>query len=334
MPHSVWAGLGLTLVAGLGSGNCMFPMKLARRWKWENLWLIFSLISLVAIPWILAFCLVGRLWSVYSATGPGAMALPFLLGAGWGIAQILFGLSIARLGLALGYAIIIGLGSLGGTLIPLAINNRSVIASPKGALILAGLAVMIAGIIISARAGSQREQGTGRMVGASYAAALGLAILCGLMAPMINYAFAFGQAVANHATELGSSPAQAAFAVWPVALAGGLIPNLGYSFYLLSKNGTWGLYREASWHDAALATLMGLLWMGAVAVYGVASVYLGSLGTSVGWGLFQIFMIITATLSGVMTGEWTNAPRRAKVLLISGLTGLTAATALLVIGNK
>lgn len=103
MPHSVWAGLGLTLLADLGSGNCMFPMKFARRWKWENLWLIFSLVSLVAIPWILALGLVGKLWSVYSATSIGAMVLAFLLGAGWGIAQILFGLSVARLGLALGY---------------------------------------------------------------------------------------------------------------------------------------------------------------------------------------------------------------------------------------
>ena len=334
MPHAVWAGLGLTLLAGLGSGNCMFPMKFARRWKWENLWLIFSLVSLVALPWILALCFVGRLGSVYSTTGVGSMTLPFLLGAGWGIAQILFGLSIARLGLALGYAIIIGLGSLGGTLIPLAINNRSVIASPKGALILTGLAVMIAGIIISARAGSQREQGTNRLIGASYTAALGLAILCGLMAPMINYAFAFGQAVANHATELGSSPAEAAFAVWPVALAGGLLSNLGYSLYLLFKNGTWGLYREAPWHDAALATLMGLLWMGAVAVYGVASVYLGNLGTSVGWGLFQIFMIITANLSGLLTGEWSGAPAGARGKLYAGLALLVVATLLLAGANR
>jgi L-rhamnose-H+ transport protein len=312
----------------------MFPMKFARRWKWENLWLIFSLVSLVAIPWILALCLVGGLGSVYSATGLGAMALPFLLGAGWGIAQILFGLSVARLGQALGYAIIVGLGSLGGTLIPLAINNRSVIASPKGALILAGLAVMMAGIVVSARAGSQREQGTGRMAGASYAAALGLAILCGVMAPMLNYAFAFGQALANRATELGSSPAEAAFAVWPVALAGGLLPNLGYSLYLFSKNGTWGLYREASLHDAGLATLMGILWMGAVAVYGVASVYLGSLGTSVGWGLFQIFIIITANLSGLLAGEWSGAPGGARGKLYTGLALLILATLLLAIANR
>lgn len=334
MPHSAWAGLGLTLLAGVGSGNCMFPMKFARRWKWENLWLIFSLVSLLALPWILALCLVGRLWSVYSTIGNSAMALPFLLGAGWGIAQILFGLSIARLGLALGYAIIIGLGSLGGTMIPLAINDRSVIASPKGALILAGLAVMIAGIILSARAGSQREQGTNRVIGASYAAALGLAILCGFMAPMINYAFAFGQAVANHAAELGSSPAKAAFAVWPIALAGGMLPNLGYSLYLLFKNGTWGLYREASWHDAGLATSMGLLWMGAVALYGVASVYLGSLGTSVGWGLFQIFMIMTANLSGLLTGEWSSSPAGARGKLYAGLALLIVATVLLAAANR
>ncbi len=334
MSQSVWAGLGLMLLAGLGSGNCMFPMKFTRRWKWENLWLIFSLVSLLVVPWILALSLVGGLASVYSSTGLDAMTLPFLLGAGWGIAQILFGLSIARLGLALGYAIIIGLGSLGGTLIPLVINSRSVILSSKGALVFTGLAVMIAGIAVSALAGSKREQGTNRPVGASYAAALGMAIVCGLMAPMINYAFAFGQSIATHATKLGSSPAEAAFAVWPVALAGGLLPNLFYSLYLLWKNGTWGLFREAPGHDAALATSMGLLWIGAFALYGVASVYLGDLGTSVGWGLFQIFMIITANLSGLLTGEWRTAPVGARNQLYAGLSLLVVATVLLAAANR
>jgi len=334
MSLSVWTGLGLTLLAGLACGNCMFPMKLARRWQWENLWLIFSLVSLVALPWILAASLVGRLAAVYALTGLGGMALPFFLGAGWGIAQILFGLSIARLGLALGYAIIVGLGSLGGTLIPLAINNRSVIASSKGALIFTGLAVMTAGIIVSARAGSRREQGTGRPAGASYATALALAVVCGLMAPMLNYSFAFGQIIATHATELGSSPTRAAFAVWPITLAGGLLPNLGYCIYLLSKNGSWRLYRGASWHDASLATSMGLLWMGSMAIYGVAAVYLGKLGTSVGWGLFQIFMIITANLSGLLTGEWRAAPHAARHQLYSGLALLILATLLLATSNR
>ena len=48
--------------------------------------------------------------------------------------------------------------------------------------------------------------------------------------------------------------------------------------------------------DVWFGCLMAVFWMGAVAIYGVASVYLGTLGTSVGWALFQIFMIMTANL--------------------------------------
>jgi L-rhamnose-H+ transport protein len=334
MPESVWIGLGLTLLAGLGSGNCMLPLKFARKWRWENLWLIFTLVSLGAIPWLLALFFVPRLGSVYASVGVGQMTLPFLLGAGWGIAQILFGLSIERLGLALGYAIIIGLGSLGGTLVPLVFNNRGVFITPRGALILVGLAVMVAGIAVSARAGSRREQGIHRTEGSGYARALALAILCGLMAPMINYAFAFGQAIANRAVHLGSSPVQAAYAVWPIALAGGLLPNLFYSVFRLFRNGTWGLFREAPVRDGSLAVSMGVLWMGAVAVYGVASVYLGELGTSVGWGLFQIFMIITANCGGLLAGEWRSVPAAPRNQLYAGLALLIAATLLLAAANR
>jgi hypothetical protein len=66
----------------------------------------------------------------------------------------------------------------------------------------------------------------------------------------------------------------------------------------------------------------------------MSATYLGSFGTSIGWGLFQIFMIMTATLSGVMMGEWKGAPRAARLLLVLGLACLTGATALLAMGNQ
>ena len=50
----VWGGLALTLLAGLGSGNCFLPMKFVRRWQFENIWLVFSLVSLAVVPWALA----------------------------------------------------------------------------------------------------------------------------------------------------------------------------------------------------------------------------------------------------------------------------------------
>ena len=334
MPAIVWGGLALTLVAGLCSGNSMLPMKFARRWQWENTWLIFSLFSLVIIPWALAILLAGNLRGIYCSLLPGQLLLPFILGTAWGVAQVLFGLSVARLGQALGFAIIISLGSLGGTLVPLLFKNRAVFRTSNGALILSGLAVMLAGIALSARAGSRREHGAKKETGSGYALALVLAVLCGLLAPMINYAFVFGQQIAVRAIQLGISPIRAAYTVWPVTLAGGLLPNLAYCFYLLSKKKTWTIFRGPWLPDAGFAVLMAVLWMGALAIYGVASVCLGALGTSVGWGLIQILSIMTANIGGLVTGEWTAAPISARRTLYAALALLTVATAMLAAGNR
>ena len=84
------------MVAGLFSGNCMLPMKFVRSWKWENIWLVFSVISLLVIPWALALTLVGNLFATYAALSARQLAVPVVLGAEWGISQVLFGISVAR----------------------------------------------------------------------------------------------------------------------------------------------------------------------------------------------------------------------------------------------
>jgi L-rhamnose-H+ transport protein len=333
MSPSVLAGLALILLAGLMAGNCMLPMKFRRRWQWENTWLVFSLVALVALPWALALLLAGDVGAIYRGLTLGQWLLPFLLGAGWGIAQVLFGLSIARLGLALGCAIIIGLGSLFGTLVPLFFRNRAVLGTARGTLILCGLAVMVAGVVVSALAGRQREEKK-PAAGTGYALALAMALLCGLMAPMVNYSFAFGQEIAERAVRLGVPATRAGYAVWPVGLAGGLLPNLAYAVYLLSRNRTWSAFRGPWAREAGLAALMGVFWMGSMAVYGVAAVYLGALGLSVGWGLFQIFNIMSANVSGVLTGEWRTAPPGALRRLYFGLVLLGCATVILAAGNR
>ena len=129
MPQYLLPGIALTMVAGLMSGNCMLPMKFTRSWKWENVWLIFSLVSLVVLPWTLAIALVGNLFETYHALSIRQLATPMLLGAGWGIAQILFGISVERLGLGVAYAIIVGLGAVLGTLVPLFLDQRNVFVS-------------------------------------------------------------------------------------------------------------------------------------------------------------------------------------------------------------
>jgi len=334
MSVEIWIGIALTMLAGMMAGNCMLPSKFVKRWNWENLWLVFTLVSLVIGPWTLALWKIPGIIDLYSDMPGEKFILPLVFGFGWGIAQILFGLSVARLGMALSYAVIIGLGSLLGTLVPLVFQRREVLQTGKGVLILAGLTVMICGILVSGRAGRLREASAGASAKASgYAGALVLAVLCGLMAPMLNYSFAFGQGFAEEAIRRGVAPADAGYAVWPVGLTGGLIPNIGYAIYLIARNKTHGAFRPVQ-PDVIFPVLMGILWMGSMAVYGVAAVYLGALGTSVGWALFQIFMIMTANLSGVLTGEWRLAGRQALRILSTGLALLAAATVVISLGNS
>jgi L-rhamnose-H+ transport protein len=336
MALSLPIGIGLTLLAGLMSGNCMLPMKFNRSWKWENTWLVFSVVSLIVIPWALALGLVNHLFETYRALTLLQIAIPFLFGAGWGIAQVLFGISVQRLGLGLAYAIIVGLGALLGTLVPLFVQHRSQVDKQALLEILLGVAVMIIGIGLCTWGGQIRERNDRTDAQSAptsgYFVAVLLAILCGVMAPMLNFSFAFGQEIAHQAVRLGNAELHAAYAVWPIGLAGGFLPNIAYSLYLLRKNRSWLKFNATS-PDALLAILMGALWMGAFALYGMSATYLGSLGTSIGWGLFQIFMIMTATLSGVLTGEWKSAPGSSRLLLISGLACLTGATVLLAMGN-
>jgi L-rhamnose-H+ transport protein len=335
MGHPVIAGVSLVMVAGLMSGSCMLPSKFVRTWKWENMWLVFSLVSLVIIPWLLAVVFVDRLFETYRALAFQQLAVPISLGAGWGIAQILFGVSVRRLGLGIAYGIIVGLGAVLGTLVPLFVQHRALAREHALGLILSGVVVMSIGIFLTAWSGQIKERAAAvheTPSHRSYPAAIFLAVLCGLMAPMLNYSFAFGQDIAKSAVVFGNQPVHAAYAVWPVALAGGLIPNAAYSLWLLTKNQTWALFRGTP-SDFSQSFLMGVLWMGAFALYGMSATYLGALGTSVGWGLLQIFMIMTATMAGVLTGEWKHASRSARLLLGSGIAVLTVSIVLLAAGS-
>ena len=249
----------------------MLPIRLVRRWKWENLWLVFSIVALLIVPWSLALVLVPGLCAAYSSLPAKQFAVPVLFGVGWGLAQVLFGLTIARLGLALGYAIVMGFVSVLGTLVPLA--HQRPLYQGNGLTFL-GVGLMALGVVALGWAGLLRERasspngGGGRSI--AYGPALTWAIACGLLSPMLNYAFAFSGQIRSAALQHGTPAEFAGYAVWPVVLTAGFLPNVVYSLYLLHKNHTGQLFKRA-YSDAVLAIVMGVLWMGSLALYGMSA---------------------------------------------------------------
>jgi L-rhamnose-H+ transport protein len=223
-----------------------------------------------------------------------------------------------------------------GTLAPVLIQNKNILVSGRGVLLLSGTFLMLTGVIVCRHAGQLRDRVRKATNSArespEYRTGLLIATISGLLSGLLNFALAFGEGITHEAIAAGASVASAPYAVWPVALAGGLIPNVWYSIHLLNRNATWGLFRY--WlPDLGWAVLMGVLWMGAVAIYGVSTRYLGAMGTSAGWALYEIFMILTANISGMISGEWRGAGLRSINALGIGLLFLILATFLLARSN-
>lgn len=336
---AIWIGVFMMIAAGILNGNFAVPLKRASQWSWENSWAVFSVVAFLFIPLALAHLTIPHLFEVYHGLSWTVVLYPLLFGAGWGISQVLLGISIDRVGMALTFAIVIGLSATLGTLIPLMTLHLAALLSPKGILVLVGVVVMSLGIVYCAKAGKEREARAavamrGDTVRTSrYSAALLITIAAGVLTPMLNYALAFGGPILTQASKLGATPANATYAVWVVALVGGLPANLLYCFYLLRRNGSWKLFAARS-YDWLGAILMGVLWMGSIALYGIATTFLGMLGAAIGWALFSIFVVLAANVVGIATGEWKGVGKRTIRNLSVGLGLLTVACVLIASGNR
>jgi L-rhamnose-H+ transport protein len=330
--HPLSLGLLEIFVAGAMVGTCMLPLKSIRVWRWENTWLCFSFVSLLLVPIGFAVLTVPSLSDVYRSASPRSMGLTFVFGTGWGIAQVLFGISVVQLGMALAFAIIVGLGALIGTVVPLAVQNPNIFSSSRGVFVLLGTFLMLAGIAACCYAGRRRDRahpsiGTGTN-GSRFG--LALAVISGLTAGMLNLSLAFGRGLVTAAEQHGAAPMFSSYAVWPIALAGGFVPNAAYSLLLLRRNHSWNLFARSG-SDLILSALMGILWIGAVLIYTSAAYFVGVLGTSAGWALYQICMILVANASGILAGEWRGCDSISRGTLAFGLLFLIVATAVIAI---
>ena len=76
---------------------------------------------------------------------------------GFGLAQIFFGLGIAAIGMALNFAIAIGISTVLGFLVPLLVKHRDRVFTPQGAMIFLGAFLILIGIVGCAVAGKMKD---------------------------------------------------------------------------------------------------------------------------------------------------------------------------------
>lgn len=333
--------LFLVTIASIFQGTFGLGMKYFKPLPWEAWWLVHATVAMILIPVVWASFVVPDLWGVITSASSGAVFSSMLFGFLWGIGGIMFGVSVRYVGVSLTYGLVMGLAALIGSLIPL-FRVPNVTENPSFALVLTGLVVMPIGVAIVAYAGIQRDkvhaaggkEVSGMQQGKAFRLGLVIAITSGLLSSLINIGFANAQPIAKLAVEAGALTRNSSLAAWVVVLAGAYLMNLLYAVVLLTKKKTWSSYgTKGAGKALKWAVIAGLLWFGALGLYGQGSALMGDLGPVIGWPMLLGLSLVVSSFVAVRVGEWKDASKALRIM-IGGLAVIIVACCILGYSNR
>lgn len=346
-------------LGGFASATFYVPYRGIRRWSWEIFWLAGGIFSWLFAPWLFASTMTSDLLGVLARTPNHTIGLCVLFGAMWGFGGLTYGLTMRYLGLSLGMAVVLGLCTVFGTLIPPIIQGdfaAKLLDTPSGSIILLGLLVTLAGIVVVALAGAHKdralsdEQKAAAVAEFNFRKGIGVAIFSGIMSSCFAFGLAAGEPVKALSAAAGTGPLWTGLPVLCLVMFGGLVTNAVWCAVLIVRNrsaGEWiGKGAATAQADAAardgkvpvlrnylLAALGGTLWYFQFFFYTMGESQMGRLGFS-SWTLHMASIIIFGTLWGFAFREWKDAGSRVRAMVWSGIGLLVLATVIIGYGNS
>jgi L-rhamnose-H+ transport protein len=314
----IFIGILLVTLAGIGTGTCAWPMKLMRTLKFEHFWFIGMLFGLVIVPWLIVLTQVSDPFGAYSQVGAKPLIIANLLSMGWGIANVLYGICVIRIGAALTGAILTALGVSVGALMPMIFKGSGLfsqspdITSNAGLAVVGGVIVILLAVVFITLAGFGREKALKNaesqvkesQAAGGFLVGLILVIIAGVISCCISLCFVYSQGPIVEAMKAnGAGNIVANVAVWAGALLGGALVNLLYPAVMMSKNKSWGML-VSNGRDAVLGAIIGIQFIIAIMLLGRGMLLLGALGASIGFGIQQAMQIMGNQAVGFISGEW------------------------------
>ena len=243
-------------IGGFCSATNFIPFRQIKRWSWEVYWLIQGFAAWIIAPSLLAWIFIPHAYSILHTvylSNPRDVFYAFLFGVLWGVGGITFGLAIRYLGIALGYAIALGLCAFFGTIVPPIFHGQIVTLfhQTSGQIILLGVVVCVIGVAVNGAAGYSKENEITpeEKIEAgerdyNFGKGIAIAILAGLMSSF----FAFGLDAGKPIGDLTATRLIAAgltdrlvlknLPILIVVLWGGFLTNFIWSAILIFQNGS------------------------------------------------------------------------------------------------
>jgi L-rhamnose-H+ transport protein len=335
-------------LGGLASASFYVPYRGIRQWNWEIFWLTGGVFSWLVAPWLFAGLMTKDFPHVLLRVPAHVAGLCVLFGMLWGLGGLTYGLTMRYLGLSLGMAVVLGLCTLFGTLIPPIASGEfaAKLLDTRGSnIILLGLCVTLLGIVIVAVAGARKNsalsdaQKAETVTEFNFPRGIAVAIFSGVMSSCFAFGLAAGGPVKALSAAAGTGPLWAGLPTLCLVMFGGLLTNAVWCTGLIVRNrsaGQWIGRSEAAgaplWRNYLLAALGGMLWYFQFFFYNMGESQMGRFGFS-SWTLHMASIIISGTIWGFALREWKDAPAAIRRTVWAGVGVLVLATIIIGYGN-
>lgn len=337
-------------IGGFASGSFYMPFNKVRQWAWESYWIVGGLFSWLIVPPLAAWLTVPGFAEIISATSGQILQFTFIMGLLWGIGGLTYGLGVRYLGMSLGNSVVLGFCAAFGAIVPSIYYNinptegkisfTDMMATPGGQLVLLGVAVCLAGIAISGKAGMMKEKELPEEVQKasvkefSLVKGLIIAVISGILSSFFNFGIEAGKPMAEAAVAAGFNPLFQNNVAFVVILWGGLTTNFIWTTILSLKNKSYGDFVNKSTPIAKnimFSALAGTTWFLQFFFYGMGESKLGNGASS--WILHMSTIILTANMWGIYRKEWTGVSRKTKFTITLGIAVIILSVFLVGIGN-
>ncbi len=357
---------------GLASGSFYVPFRGVKRWSWETSWIVAGIFSWLIAPWFFATLNAKDVVGTLSETPRDVLFHCYVFGAMWGLGGLTFGLTMRYLGMSLGMAVALGYCTVFGTLIPPIYKGElatKLLNTPNGQWVLAGLAVCVIGIVVTALAGKTKEaemtheQKRETVKEFNFKKGLLVATFSGIMSACFSFGLSAGDKIGEISKAHGTDPIWTGLPALIVVLLGGFTTNFIWCVLLNVKNKTGYQYLSATAGvnspvaDGTIAAgegpsfdgrkdptpvpllgnylfcaLAGTLWYFQFFFYSMGETQMGEFKFS-SWTLHMASIIIFSSIWGLALREWKGASSKSKGLLFAGLGILVLSTVIVGYGN-
>jgi len=234
-----------------------------------------------------------------------------------------------------------GLIAICGSIVPLIMEHPEQFGRPAGFVMMLGIAVMITGVSVCAKAGQMKDKGSRNAAEASthpvkvsFQIGLIYCLLASVLSALANFGIIFGKELMDAAIRQGAAPADANNAVWGLVFTANYLVNAGYCVYLMSRNRNFAkLKAQGTGYYWLIAAAAGGIWAGGMVVYAIGATHLGQYGAFLGFPVMLISSILTGNAIGVFSGEWTGVESKARRVMVFGVLLLMAAICVLAYSN-